>query len=40
MKRGFMDLAVEIIKDYPGLTALKIAREALDFNSNLSAAQA
>ena len=39
MKRGFMDLAVEIIKDYPGLTALKIAREALDFNSNLSDAQ-
>lgn len=30
MKRGFMDLAVEIIKEYPGLTALEVAREALD----------
>jgi len=39
MKRGFMDLAVEIIKEYPGETALVIAREALDFNSNLSDAQ-
>ena len=39
MKRGFMDLAVEIIKEYPGLTAQEVAREALDFNSNLSDAQ-
>ena len=29
MKRGFMDLAVEIIKDYPGLTAEEVAQEAL-----------
>ena len=39
MKRGFMDLAVEIVKEYPGLTALSIAREALDCSSNLSDAQ-
>jgi len=39
MKRGFMDLAVEIVKEYPGETALSIAREALDFNSDLSDAQ-
>ena len=39
MKRGFMDLAVEIVKEYPGLTAIEIAREALDFNSDLSDAQ-
>jgi len=39
MKRGFMDLAVEIVKEYPGLTALEVAREALDFNSDLSDAQ-
>ncbi len=36
MKRGFMDLAVEIIKEYPGLTALEIAREALEHDSDLS----
>ncbi len=29
MNRGFMDLAVEIIKEYPGLTSLEVAREAL-----------
>ena len=39
MKRGFMDLAVEIVKTYPGLTALEIAREALDFSSDLSDAK-
>ncbi len=39
MKRGFMDLAVEIVKEYPGLTALSIVREALDCSSNLSDAQ-
>ena len=39
MKRGFMDLAVVIIKETPGLTAQEVAREALDFNSNLSDAQ-
>ena len=39
MKRGFMDLAVEIIKDYPGKTALEIAQEALEFNRDLSDAQ-
>jgi hypothetical protein len=36
MKRGFMDLAVEILKEYPGLTAVEVAREALDFSSDLS----
>ncbi len=30
MNRGFMDLAVEIIREYPGLTSLEVAREALD----------
>jgi len=39
MKRGFMDLALEIIKEYPGLTALEVAREALDSSSDLSDAQ-
>ena len=39
MKRGFMDLAVEIVKEYPGLTALEVAREALDSSSDLSDAQ-
>jgi len=39
MKRGFMDLAVEIVKEYPGLTALEVAREALDHASDLSDAQ-
>ena len=34
-----MDLAVEIVKTYPGETALMIAREALDHDSNLSDAQ-
>jgi len=29
MKRGFMDLAVTIIENYPGLTAIEVAREAL-----------
>jgi len=29
MKRGFMDLAVTIIKEFPGLTAIEVAREAL-----------
>ncbi len=36
MKRGFMDLAVEIIKEYPGSTAGEVAREALDHNPDLS----
>ncbi len=36
MKRGFMDLAVEIIKTHPGQTAQWIAREALAHDSNLS----
>jgi len=36
MKRGFMDLAVEIIKAFPGHTALWIAREALAHDSDLS----
>ena len=36
MKRGFMDLAVEIIKAFPGHTALWIAREALEHDSDLS----
>ena len=39
MKRGFMDLAIEIVKEYPGLTAVKIAREALDCSGDLSDAQ-
>ena len=39
MKRGFMALAVEIVKEYPGHTALEVAREALDFDSDLSDAQ-
>ncbi len=39
MKRGFMDLAVEIVKEYPGLTALEVAREALDYSNELSDAQ-
>lgn len=39
MKRGFMDLAVVIIKEYPGQTALEVAREALDHSSDLSDAK-
>ena len=30
MKRGFMDLAVTIIENFPGLTAIEVAREARD----------
>jgi Arc/MetJ-type ribon-helix-helix transcriptional regulator len=29
MNRGFMDLAVKILENYPGLTALEVAKEAL-----------
>jgi hypothetical protein len=36
MKRGFMDLAVTIIQEYPGLSSSEVAKEALDFNSSLS----
>lgn len=39
MKRGFMDLAVTIIEEYPGLTAKEVAQEALGSDSNLSDAQ-
>ncbi len=39
MGTGFMDLAVDIVKAYPGETALWIAREALDFKSDFSIAQ-
>ena len=39
MKRGFMDLAVTIIEEYPGLTARKVAQEALDYSSDLSDAE-
>ncbi len=39
MKRGFMDLAVLIIEEYPGLTASEVAREALDNSSDLSDAK-
>ncbi len=39
MKRGFMDLAVLIIEEYPGLTAPEVAREALDNSSDLSDAK-
>ena len=39
MKRGFMDLAVEIIKAFPGHTAQWIAREALAHDSSLSDAK-
>jgi len=34
-----MKLAVEILKDHPGLTAVEVARKALDLDSNLSDAQ-
>ncbi|MBI2328099.1 MAG: hypothetical protein HYU85_00320 [Chloroflexi bacterium] len=36
MKRGFMELAVEIVKKYPGLTAQEVAEEALGSSSDLS----
>ncbi len=39
MKRGFMDLAVLIIEEYPGLTASEVAQEALDNSSDLSDAK-
>ena len=39
MKRGFMDLAVAIIEEYPGLTAREVAQEALDSSSDLSDAE-
>lgn len=39
MNRGFMDLAVEIIKEYPGLTSLEVAREALDNSTITSSAK-
>ncbi len=36
MKRGFMDLAVTIIQEYPGKTARDVAQEALDSSSDFS----
>jgi hypothetical protein len=36
MKRGFMDVAATIVKEYPGLTAKEVAAEALDYSSDLS----
>ncbi len=39
MKRGFMELAVKIVVEHRGLTALEIARKALALNQNLSDAQ-
>ena len=39
MKRGFMDWAVVIIENTPGLTAREIAREALACDSDLSDAK-
>ena len=39
MKRGFMDLAVAIIEEYPGLTAREVAQEALANSSDLSDAE-
>ncbi|MFC1916704.1 hypothetical protein ACFLX1_01040 [Chloroflexota bacterium] len=34
-----MDLALTIIKEYPGLSASEVAREALDYSSDLSDAK-
>jgi hypothetical protein len=39
MNRGFMDLAVEIIKEYPGITSREVAREAVDSTSISSGAK-